>query len=135
MTIPHWGYLRTINHRTFLVPFVLEPGNWPEKGKDSKETTVTVIKINCLVNRCTSKYPFTRRYIVHWQLSKLLNKPLYPQISIDVENKSVVLNKIVVISCILSSYMYIDIFTSTKYFLRFQHPCYISRKGIISKKG
>ena len=89
------------------VPLVLEPRNQPGKRKYSKETTVKVIKINCLVNRCTSKYPLTRRDILHWQLSKLLNKPLYPQISIDIENKSVVLNTTVALTCILSSYMWI----------------------------
>ena len=38
-------------------PLDLEPRNQQGKSKDSKETTVTVIKINCPINRYNSKYP------------------------------------------------------------------------------
>ena len=54
---------------------------------------MTFIKINCPINRYTSKYPLNRTAIVYLQFSKLLNQPLYQQISVDVENKSVFLNK------------------------------------------
>ena len=57
------------------------------------------------MNRYTSKYMLTQRAIVYQQLSKLLIQPLYPQISVEVEKKSVVLNKTVSLTCILLFYM------------------------------
>ena len=50
-----------ITHETKLVPLVLKPRNRPGKIKDSKETTVTVIKNNCSINRYTSKYPLNQK--------------------------------------------------------------------------
>ena len=88
MIIPHWLCFKTITRQTNLVPLVLEPRNRPLNIRDSKETTVTVIKINCPMNRCTFKYILTRRAVVYWQFSKLLNQPLYPQISVDIEKKA-----------------------------------------------
>ena len=103
--IPHWGSLRMITHWILLVPLVLEPRNRPGKSKDSKDTTVTVIKINFPINLFTSKYTLTWRGIVFSQLSKMLNQPFHPQISIDIEKISIVLNQTFSPTCTLLMYM------------------------------
>ena len=46
-------------------PLDLEPRNRQGKSKDSKETTVTVTRINCPINRYTSIYLSNQRDIVY----------------------------------------------------------------------
>ena len=106
MRISYWGCLKMITHGKKLITLVLKPRNQPGKRKYPKETTVTVVKNNCPINRYTSKYWLTRRALVYWQFSTLSNQPLYPQISVDVKNKSFVLNKNIALTYILLFFLY-----------------------------
>ena len=134
-----WGCLKMITHQNKSVSLVLKPRNWPIKSKYSKETTVIVVKNKFRINRYTSKNLLTRRDRVYLHFSKLSNHPLYPQISVDVGVKSVVLNITVALTCILLFYkcnlhVYWSLHFDTRLFTVFTASLY-TNKGFYIENG